>query len=721
MPGRGVRIPESLRQTVVEYAQRNNLGARETARALGKPRSTVQRIMDEYKERGHCKPLPGYRRGSAGRSKEKGNLQIPSMNPKKRKKSSSGMRSDGGMPRGGAGQAGPPLREPPMAPVSAAAAIALGVTPLGVTPISLDEPDQLTPGNEARDSVYIFFNDELADATDGFDIGLKIGDGGAGQVFKAKPLSRIGNKSEMAIKKMDFRAQGQVELLQLVQALGTCRHEHVLPLIGFSADRGRDGQGSVCLISPLMKGGSLEDRMFPRSAGGGARIRLISGREGQLPTPLRWIDRVRVAVSVAKALEYLHAGDPGNNKPCILHRNVKPSNILLDASGHVRLGDVGVAMVPNIDPSALNFAAVVGGKTIGFIDPNYVSTGQFDQASDAYSLGVVVLILLTGWRAVDSEKFIYHRCQNKDVEEVADKKAKWPDDVAKEMLEVGMGLSDPSKMTRMKMATAIEKLEPILSQQPTVGRVVERDCIACMAWPRVVRLPCGHTAWCRRCLNFALDRGEQRCPHCKRGFTKDDIAASEKLMQQAKAAELKAQQLALQKAMGQGAGGSSNAPNPNGASHNNAQNNVPPPAAPAIPSTPGQPHTVQHHQGHQGHPGHGGMGGHGQHQQQHHQQHHHQQQHHQQQHQHQHHPQHQQQHHQQHHQHHHQHQQLMHSSHQQHQGQHNQSMSSVPAMQVGPGQVNLPPLPAPPSLSMPNTPGLVVSYPSTPAQLSAPG
>eukprot|EP00961_Rhodomonas_salina_P246333 3328519-Rhodomonas_salina.1 len=79
MPGRGVRIPESLRQTVVEYAQRNNLGARETARALGKPRSTVQRIMDEYKERGHCKPLPGYRRGSAGRSKEKGNLQIPSM------------------------------------------------------------------------------------------------------------------------------------------------------------------------------------------------------------------------------------------------------------------------------------------------------------------------------------------------------------------------------------------------------------------------------------------------------------------------------------------------------------------------------------------------------------------------------------------------------------------------------------------------------------------
>jgi hypothetical protein len=79
MPGRGVRIPESLRQTVVEYAQRNNLGARETARALGKPRSTVQRILDEYKERGHCKPLPGYRKGSAGRSKEKGNLHIPSL------------------------------------------------------------------------------------------------------------------------------------------------------------------------------------------------------------------------------------------------------------------------------------------------------------------------------------------------------------------------------------------------------------------------------------------------------------------------------------------------------------------------------------------------------------------------------------------------------------------------------------------------------------------
>ena len=67
-----------------------------------------------------------------------------------------------------------------------------------------------------------------------------------------------------AVKKLDpSNMQGQPEFLQEVQVLGGCRHENLLPLIGFSADQGMHREhAGVCLVMPLMKGGSLEDILF---------------------------------------------------------------------------------------------------------------------------------------------------------------------------------------------------------------------------------------------------------------------------------------------------------------------------------------------------------------------------------------------------------------------------------------------------------------------------
>ena len=80
----------------------------------------------------------------------------------------------------------------------------------------------------------------------------------------------------LAVKKLDLESmQGQTEFLREIQVLGACRHPNLLPLLGFSADRGAGQQGEgVCLVTPLMRGGSLEDRLFLDRDDGSARRRL---------------------------------------------------------------------------------------------------------------------------------------------------------------------------------------------------------------------------------------------------------------------------------------------------------------------------------------------------------------------------------------------------------------------------------------------------------------
>ena len=202
-------------------------------------------------------------------------------------------------------------------------------------------------------------------------------------MFKAAGLAGVG---ECAVKRLEQGSmQGQLEFIQEVQVLGACFHRHLLPLLGFSADRAPDGaDGGVCLLSPLMVGGSLEDRLFPLADGASARLALLGAVPH--PAPLAWGVRVRIGAEIASALEYLHTADAETHKPHVLHRDVKPGNVLLDADLHVRLGDAGLARA-RAGGTHVSCTQVAG--TTGFLDPNYSNTGHFDAACDGYAFGVV--------------------------------------------------------------------------------------------------------------------------------------------------------------------------------------------------------------------------------------------------------------------------------------------------------------------------------------------
>ena len=89
-------------------------------------------------------------------------------------------------------------------------------------------------------------------------------------------------------------------------------------------------------------------------------------RTALLPSP----QRLRIAADVAAGLEYLHSSDRGHN--CIVHRDVKTANILLDGVGGARLGDVGLARDSERGTGQTTMQGAIG--TIGYIDPEYHET-----------------------------------------------------------------------------------------------------------------------------------------------------------------------------------------------------------------------------------------------------------------------------------------------------------------------------------------------------------
>ncbi|KAL2636754.1 hypothetical protein AAZV13_06G015400 [Glycine max] len=114
--------------------------------------------------------------------------------------------------------------------------------------------------------------------------------------------------------------------------------------------------------------------------------------------PLSWSTRMKIAVGAARGLEYLHC----KADPPVIYRDLKSANILLDNEFNPKLSDFGLAKLGPVGDNTHVSTRVMG--TYGYCAPEYAMSGKLTLKSDIYSFGVLLLELITGRRAIDTNR-----------------------------------------------------------------------------------------------------------------------------------------------------------------------------------------------------------------------------------------------------------------------------------------------------------------------------
>ncbi|XP_074271910.1 proline-rich receptor-like protein kinase PERK15 [Silene latifolia] len=270
-----------------------------------------------------------------------------------------------------------PNNSPPTPPAAAAAAITAPRQsprqpprrpPTALPPYINKSARNSTSSNSSASSLSsaqtVFSYEELVIATNGFSKGNIVGEGGFGFVHKGI----LPNGKEIAVKslKCDSR-QGEREFQAEVQTVSRIHHRHLVSLVGYCSTGSQR-----LLVYELVRNKTL-----------------LFHLHGEGNPPLDWQTRIKAAIGAAKGLAYLHE----DCQPRIIHRDIKAANILLDDSFEAKVADFGLAKFYSLLETHVS-TRVMG--TIGYMAPEYASSGKLTVKSDVYSFGVLLLELITG-------------------------------------------------------------------------------------------------------------------------------------------------------------------------------------------------------------------------------------------------------------------------------------------------------------------------------------
>ncbi|PIA64879.1 hypothetical protein AQUCO_00100390v1, partial [Aquilegia coerulea] len=231
---------------------------------------------------------------------------------------------------------------------------------------SLEESETMNEFSTVESLQYDF--DTIRAATDEFSDTNKLGQGGFGVVYKG----RLRDGRDIAVKRLSKNSdQGEPEFKNEVVLMANLQHRNLVRLLGFCL------QGTErLLIYEFIPNASLDHFIFDPE------------KRGHLDGDMRY----KIIGGIARGLLYLHE----DSRVRIIHRDLKASNILLDATMNPKIADFGMARIFDLDQNGTQASTrrIVG--TYGYMAPEYAMFGKFSVKSDVYSFGVLILEIVSG-------------------------------------------------------------------------------------------------------------------------------------------------------------------------------------------------------------------------------------------------------------------------------------------------------------------------------------
>ncbi|KAH9659116.1 putative LRR receptor-like serine/threonine-protein kinase [Citrus sinensis] len=251
----------------------------------------------------------------------------------------------------------------------------------------------------------------------------------------------------VAVKMLSSQSKQVIDQIGTeVYALTTLKHENIVEFLD-----GYSKKDLNLLIYEYMEKGSLERALFDANSS----------------TRLDWPARVRICHGIAKGLKYLHEDNPSRK---IVHRNIKPSNILLDGNLNAKVSDLGLAKLYD-EENPYKFIQEKG--TVVYMAPEYAMRKAITEKVDVFSFGIVLLEIISGqtnakYEANQETEFLLDTAivlhSKGRLSELVDKQMPNEHVVMKQakiILDLAMRCVDQSPTLRPTMSEVLSELERI--------------------------------------------------------------------------------------------------------------------------------------------------------------------------------------------------------------------------------------------------------------------
>jgi len=296
---------------------------------------------------------------------------------------------------------------------------------------------------------------------DRYELEELVGTGGMSSVFRAH--DRLLDR-KVALKILHQQYSGDDDYVERfkreARSVAALSHPNVVTVI----DRG-EHEDRQFIVFEYVEGENLK--------------RLIE-RRGPAPVP----NALELAIQIARGLAFAH-------QQGLIHRDVKPQNVLLNGDGRAKVTDFGIARSLNVQRGMTQTGTVLG--TSDYIAPEQAQGQRVDEHTDVYSLGVVVYELLTGEVPFPGENFVAVAMRHIN-EEPPSVREKRPDVPVRVDEAVRRAMAKRLEVTFPSMDAFCAELEACLAELQAAGTQVARPAVRRQhrprfsSWPLIVAL-----------------------------------------------------------------------------------------------------------------------------------------------------------------------------------------------------------------------------------------